>query len=93
MRVTDMGKIQKLLISPKQITRAIEAFRDKQSMCIRYDDPANPLNNGEDTMDNASGFWTQRELRDFIYNDDGCLSLTPDPESVDRSLTREAILL
>ena len=47
MRVTDMGKMQKLLISPKQITRAIEAFRDKQSMCIRYDDPANPLNNGE----------------------------------------------
>ena len=88
-----MGKMKKLRISPKQITRAIEALRDKQSMCIRYDDPANPLDIGKDTTDKVRGFWTERELRDFIYNDDGCLSLTPDPESVDRSLTKEAGLL
>lgn len=88
-----MGKMKKLRIGPKQITRAIEALRDKRSMGIRYDDPANPLDIGEDTTDKAGEFWTQRELRDFIYNDDGCLSLTPDPESVDRSLTKEAVLL
>ena len=88
-----MRTMKKLRISPKQITRAIEVLRDKRSMCIRYDDPANPLDIGEDTTGKAGGFGTQRELRDFIYNDDGCLSLTPDPDSVDRSLTKEAVLL